>query len=72
MDAACWGALSAMGAAVAGVAAFAGKVYLDLKGARAELSESQNARVAAAEEHKRELVALRDMLGKKRGKGGQP
>lgn len=71
MDTTCWTALGAMGAAIGGVATFAGKVYSDLKDARKELSDSQNARIAQADGHERELVALKDMIQKKK-KGGQP
>jgi len=71
VDASCLTALSAMGAAVAGAAGFAAKVYVDLKESRKELSMSQEARIVQADEHRRELETLKDMIRKKK-KGGQP
>ena len=71
MDAVCWTVIGALATAVAGVSGFAAKVYGDLKDARAELSASQNARVAVAEAHQRELETLKEMLKRKK-KGGPP
>jgi len=67
MDATCWTIVAALGTAVGGLSGFAAKVYGDLKDARAELSLSQNARVTVAEEHRRELETLKDMLKRKKG-----
>lgn len=52
-----------------GLAGFITKMYADLKEARKELGRCQEARIAQAEEHYRELSVLRDIVKAK--KGGQ-
>lgn len=71
MDQTSWSIIGALAGAVAGEAGFIVKLYADLREAHRELKESQEARIAQAEEHHRELLVLKGMIEKKR-LGGTP
>lgn len=67
MDATAWTIIGAMGTAIVGLAGFVGKLYADLKEARRDLVECQEARITQAQEHYRELSTLKDMILKRKG-----
>lgn len=70
MDSTAWTIIGGMGTAIVALSGFITKLYADLKAARADLKACQEARIAQAEEHFREMLALRDIVRAKK-KGGQ-
>lgn len=59
--------IGALGMAIVALSGFITKLYSDLAAARAALVECQQARIATAEEHYRELAVLRNAVKRKKG-----